>query len=126
MLQEIYTKGIEELESVSQARFQKGFKDLEREQQNTVWRRMDRGFRDTEFEHTVEGMYAAPEYGGNQGLVGWKYIHYEGDRQPIGYTRKQMEEPDEELGATTLSKQKTDEAVAFLQSMVKRRQGRSV
>jgi hypothetical protein len=118
-LQEIYTKGIEELESVSQSRFQAPFKDLEREEQKTVWKRMDAKFRDAVFEHTVEGMYGAPEYGGNQGLVGWKYIHYEGDRQPIGYTRKQMEEPDEELGAVTLSKKETDEAVAFLQRLSK-------
>jgi hypothetical protein len=125
-IQEIYTEGIEELERVSQLRFQARFQDLEREQQGTVWRRMDTRFRDTVFEHTVEGMYAAPEYGGNQDLVGWKYIHYEGDRQPIGYTRRQMEEPDEALGATALSKQETKEAVELLQALVRHRQTRIV
>lgn len=125
-LQEIYTEGIEELESISQRIFQAGFKDLEHGQQPVVWRRMDTRFRDTVFGHTVEGMYAAPEYGGNQDLVGWKYIHYEGDRQPIGYTRKQTEEPDEELVASTFSKQETDEAVELLQALVHHRQVRTV
>jgi hypothetical protein len=125
-IQEIYTKGIEELERISQSRFQAGFKDLEPGQQKTVWKRMDTRFRDTVFAHTVEGMYAAPEYGGNQDLVGWKYIHYEGDRQPIGYTRKQTEEPDEVSGATALSKQETNEAVELLQALVRHRQTRIV
>ena len=125
-IQEIYTKGIEELESVSQRLFQASFKDLAPGQQNTVWRWMDTRFRDTVFGHTVEGMYATPEYGGNQDLVGWKYIHYEGDRQPIGYTRKQMEESDEVSGATALSKQEADEAVEFLQALIHHRQVRTV
>jgi hypothetical protein len=125
-LQEIYTEGIEELESTSERRFRARFKDLAPKQQGVVWRWMDATFRDTVFEHTVEGMYAAPEYGGNQDLVGWKYIHYEGDRQPIGYTRKQIEEPDEELVASTLSKQETDEAVELLQALVRHRQVRTV
>jgi hypothetical protein len=125
-LQQIYTEGIEELERLSQLRFQASFKDLTPGQQGTIWRWMDARFRDTVFEHTVEGMYAAPEYGGNQDLVGWKYIHYEGDRQPIGYTRKQMEEPDQEIGATALSKQETKEAVELLQALVRHRQTRTV
>ena len=28
------------------------------------------------FEHTVEGMYSNPEYGGNRGLAGWTDIGY--------------------------------------------------
>ena len=34
------------------------------------------------FEHTIEGLYANPEYGGNRGLVGWKDIGFPGDIQP--------------------------------------------
>src|SRR5436190_2068746 len=43
------------------------------------------------YEHACEGMYGAPEYGGNQGLVGWRYIGYEGDVQPRGYTDEEVE-----------------------------------
>ena len=45
------------------------------------------------YEHACEGMYGAPEYGGNQGLVGWRYIGYEGDVQPRGYTDDEVERP---------------------------------
>ena len=38
------------------------------------------------YEHTIEGLYCAPEYGGNRGLAGWKDIAFPGDIQPRGYT----------------------------------------
>jgi hypothetical protein len=38
-------------------------------------------------------MYAAPEYGGNRGLVGWEYIGYLGDVQPRGYTDAEVSGP---------------------------------
>jgi len=40
--------------------------------------------------NTLEAMYGPPEYGGNRGLVGWKYTHWPGDRQPRGYTDAQV------------------------------------
>jgi hypothetical protein len=46
------------------------------------------------FEHTIEGMYSNPEYGGNRGLVGWKDISYAGDIQPLGYTSDEVERSD--------------------------------
>ena len=46
------------------------------------------------FEHTVEGMYANPEYGGNRGLAGWKDIGYPGDIQPLGYAGAEVERSD--------------------------------
>lgn len=46
------------------------------------------------FEHTIEGMYASPEYGGNRGLAGWKEIGYPGDSQPAGYTVREVERSD--------------------------------
>jgi len=48
------------------------------------------GFMDLMFGHAIEGMYSAPEYGGNGDLVGWHEISWQGDRQPIGYTDKQV------------------------------------
>lgn len=42
-------------------------------------------FRSLLFEHTIEGLYAVPEYGGNRGLVGWRDIGFPGDIQPQGY-----------------------------------------
>ncbi|MGH3968776.1 MAG: gluconate 2-dehydrogenase subunit 3 family protein [Mycobacterium sp.] len=43
------------------------------------------------FDHTIEGMYAVPEYGGNANLVGWRDIYWPGDVQPRGYTNAEVE-----------------------------------
>ena len=46
------------------------------------------------FEHTMEGLYAAPEYGGNRNLAGWQDISYPGDSQPRGYTAEEVSRSD--------------------------------
>ena len=46
------------------------------------------------FEHTIEGLYAVPEYGGNRGLAGWQDIGFPGDIQPRGYTADEVERSD--------------------------------
>jgi hypothetical protein len=46
------------------------------------------------FEHTIEGLYAAPEYGGNRALAGWKEIGFPGDIQPRGYTADEVSRSD--------------------------------
>jgi hypothetical protein len=46
------------------------------------------------FEHTIEGLYANPEYGGNRGLAGWHDIAFQGDIQPRGYTQAEVERSD--------------------------------
>jgi len=51
-------------------------------------------FRDVLFIHAIEGFLSAPEYGGNQDLVGWKEISFKGDTQPRGYTAKEIGESD--------------------------------
>ncbi len=38
------------------------------------------------YEHTCEGMYGDPVYGGNRDEVGWHMIGWVGDIQPRGYT----------------------------------------
>jgi hypothetical protein len=45
------------------------------------------------YQHACEGMYAAPEYGGNRGLAGWRYIGFDGDVQPRGYTDAEVSNP---------------------------------
>lgn len=56
---------------------------------------LDPAFLQLVYEHTVEGTYGDPVYGGNRDLLGWAGIGYEGDRQPIGYTARQMARPEE-------------------------------
>jgi YD repeat-containing protein len=36
--------------------------------------------------HVAEGMFAAPEYGGNRDTLGWREYEYDGDSQPLGHT----------------------------------------
>jgi hypothetical protein len=45
------------------------------------------------YEHACEGMYGAPEYGGNRDMVGWRYIGFEGDVQPRGYSDDEVSQP---------------------------------
>lgn len=47
-------------------------------------------FRSILFQHTIEGMYSVPEYGGNANLVGWKEIGWPGDRHPKGFSDREM------------------------------------
>jgi hypothetical protein len=45
-------------------------------------------------QHAIEGMYSAPEYGGNAELVGWREIKFPGDTQPRGYADHQVTNSD--------------------------------
>jgi Gluconate 2-dehydrogenase subunit 3 len=101
-LQEIYRQGVADLDSFANQLFGSDFVALSGPQQDVVLNlNSNQGFVGTLFSHTVEGMYANPEYGGNQPPdrtrpatgadgdnrpVGWSYVGFEGDRQPLGYT----------------------------------------
>jgi hypothetical protein len=45
------------------------------------------------YGHACEGMYGAPEYLGNRGLVGWQNIGWAGDVQPRGYPDDEVSQP---------------------------------
>lgn len=45
------------------------------------------------YEHCCEGMYGAPEYGGNRDGVGWAQISFLGDVQPRGFTDAEVSDP---------------------------------
>jgi hypothetical protein len=38
-------------------------------------------------------MYAAPEYGGNRDLAGWRLANWPGDVAPIGWTAEEVSRP---------------------------------
>jgi len=80
-LQERYRAGLAALGTA--------FCDLDPEDQDARLR-ADEEFTALVYEHCCEGMYGAPEYGGNRGGAGWAAIDYPGDVQPRGY-------PDEEV-----------------------------
>jgi len=45
------------------------------------------------YQYACEGMYGAPEYGGNRDGVGWANIGVPGDVQPRGWTDAEVSEP---------------------------------
>jgi hypothetical protein len=50
-------------------------------------------FTDMLYEHCCEGMYGAPEYGGNRHLSGWAALGFDGDVQPRGWTDAEVSAP---------------------------------
>lgn len=85
-LRDQYRAGIAAIESKSQEMFQGDFVALTPEQQDTVLGKIEQNFLDLITGHTLEGMFCAPEYGGNTNGVGWDLIGYDGDSQPLGYS----------------------------------------
>ena len=68
------------------------FADVDAEEQDKRLRAHEE-FTDLVYEHACEGMYGPPEYGGNRNCVGWSYIGFAGDVQPVGYTDKEVSQP---------------------------------
>ena len=83
-LQERYRDGL--------ARLGADFADVDGDEQDRRLRDAG-GFTALMYEHACEGMYGAPEYGGNRDLAGWRYIDFEGDVQPRGYTDAEVSQP---------------------------------
>ena len=83
-LQERYAAGLALLGS--------DFADVPHEEQD---RRLteNKEFTALVYEHACEGMYGAPEYGGNRDRVGWSYIGFAGDVQPRGYSDEEVSGP---------------------------------
>jgi len=46
----------------------------------------DARFRSVFLAHLAQGMFGAPEYGGNTDGVSWRDYYYDGDSQPLGHT----------------------------------------
>ena len=93
--QQIYRDGLAALDEASGDR---RFGDLSMPERDMVLRqagdeRVD-DLVDIAWPHTYSFMYGAPEYGGNRGLIGWRYTAWDGDVHPRGYTREQVEQPD--------------------------------
>jgi hypothetical protein len=55
--------------------------------------RANASFTKLVYEHCCEGMYGAPEYGGNRDGIGWSSIGVAGDVQPRGWTDAEVSQP---------------------------------
>jgi gluconate 2-dehydrogenase gamma chain len=113
-LQVVYRLGLRALEQLCQAEHGRPFRGLPKEQQDEIVRRFlgpevgaappglmfgpeDQAGADHSLisrlvvvirEHTVEGYFCDPVYGGNRGTVGWKLVGFPGAHW--GYTAEQM------------------------------------
>ena len=94
--QATYREGLAALDEASGGRRYGDLSPIERER---ILRENDDGpigdLVDTAFPHTFGFMYGAPEYGGNRSLIGWAYTKWDGDVHPRGYTREQVEQPED-------------------------------
>ena len=86
-----YAKGIEQLDKLAGGDFSN---KTHAEQDKVLAAASVSEFTSLLFEHTIEGLYASPEYGGNRGLAGWQEIGFPGDIQPRGYTADEVERSD--------------------------------
>jgi hypothetical protein len=86
-----YRQGIQALDKLAGGDFTRA---SQQEQDKILATRSVSEFTSLLFGHTIEGLYASPEYGGNRGLAGWKEIGFPGDIQPRGYTAGEVERSD--------------------------------
>jgi hypothetical protein len=94
-LQEIYATGLAALDAAAQAAHGARFATLSTDDRRALLLVADGTFVGIAYAHAVEGSYGDPVYGGNRALRGWAAIGYEGDRQPEGYTAREMANPEE-------------------------------
>ncbi|MGH7822908.1 MAG: gluconate 2-dehydrogenase subunit 3 family protein [Candidatus Binatia bacterium] len=101
-LRQLYVDGVRELNDFATENFGASYPELDPVSQELALDFFpNQDFVGLLWEHTVEGMYANPEYGGNQPPdltgpasgadgdnrpLGWRAVGFEGDRQPLGYT----------------------------------------
>jgi hypothetical protein len=95
--QAIYAEGLDALDASARRCFRRPFAELARWQRDAVLRWLPgvpEEFVTLAFEHTLEGTYGAPEYGGNRDRASWAWTRWPGDHQPNAYTRAEISEPD--------------------------------
>ena len=83
-LQEQYRDGL--------AALGEGFCDLDPDAQDAALRALP-AFTALLYGHACEGLYGAPEYGGNRDGSGWAAIGFAGDVQPRGWTDAEVSTP---------------------------------
>lgn len=90
-----YAQGLDELDRLALERHGDPFRRLALAQRRSLIEEAAPDFVALAYDHAVEGTYGDPVYGGNLDMLGWAAIDYEGDRQPVGYTARQMSHPEE-------------------------------
>lgn len=97
--QEIYRLGLTALNQLAARAFpEQRFESLPRPAQLLIVKSNQdaavQALIDVAFPHALQGMYGAPEYGGNLNTQAWRVHDFDGDVQPRGYSASQVIEPD--------------------------------
>jgi hypothetical protein len=97
-LRDLYRESLAKVDQVATAAKGGSFASLSTADQDAVVAMLDSGafapdprrdgqtFMDVLIQHTLEGCFSVPEYGGNAGTQGWTLVGLEGDVQPLGYS----------------------------------------
>jgi hypothetical protein len=95
-LRDLYREGLARVDTVARAMAGRPFARLPPGACEQILDTLDRmlvpdGRRGETFlsiviRHTLEGSFAAPEYGGNRRARGWRLVRLEGDSHPLGYS----------------------------------------
>jgi hypothetical protein len=85
-LRGLYRQGLAGLESTARATGAADFAALDDAARLAAFDAASRDFQEAVLAHLAEGMFGAPEYGGNREGVAWRDYHYGGDSQPLGYS----------------------------------------
>jgi gluconate 2-dehydrogenase gamma chain len=107
----LYTSGLTAVDAYATATYGAGFAALPPAQQDAVLTAMAAGtapgftpdsttFLSTVREHTLQGMFCDPVYGGNKDFAGWTLIGYPGVRMPVPAA-------DQKIGATVKAAHKS-------------------
>jgi hypothetical protein len=90
-----YDEFLAALDEAAQAGSGKRFALVGLEDRRSLLASADEALVKMAYDHAVEGTYGDPVYGGNRDMKGWNAISYEGDRQPAGFSRRQLLHPEE-------------------------------
>ena len=85
-LRKLYADALKQLEEWTRDRGLNSFADASEEERLAAFSELPADFRDSLGDNIAEGMFAAPEYGGNIDLVAWTDYEWTGDSQPLGCT----------------------------------------
>lgn len=96
-LRDLYRASLATVDEIAMATRGARFADLDTGAQDEVFDMLDDGafapdprrgktFVDVLVEHTLEGCFGVPEYGGNAKARGWAILGLEGDAHPLGYS----------------------------------------
>lgn len=111
--QQVFRLGLQSLDMYASSKFGSAFADLSTDQQDSVVGDLAGGtitgfdeptaddFWTMVRDHTIQGMFSDPSYGGNRGMVGWKLTAYPGAQR--AYTPHDIKTPGTPLQPQSLA-----------------------